>query len=66
MFWKKELNLEKVLGYFKIDFTGKIILDISSLTREFTNCSLKYEVTKVMVVDVGNKIMNNELFTMHE
>ncbi len=55
------LKLEKAISEFGLDFTGKTILDIGSSTGGFTDCSLKAGAKKVIAVDVGTDIMDEEL-----
>jgi 23S rRNA (cytidine1920-2'-O)/16S rRNA (cytidine1409-2'-O)-methyltransferase len=46
-------KLEKALGEFAIDLTGKAAIDIGASTGGFTDCLLAYGVAKVFAVDVG-------------
>lgn len=47
------IKLEGALGYFEIDVTDKICLDIGISTGGFTDCLLKRGARKVYGVDVG-------------
>lgn len=47
------LKLEKALKSFKIDLTGKTVMDIGSSTGGFTDCMLKNGAAKVFAIDVG-------------
>lgn len=47
------LKLEKALKTFKIDLTGKTMLDIGSSTGGFTDCALQHQARFVYALDVG-------------
>ncbi len=47
------LKLEKALDKFKIDLTGKTLMDVGSSTGGFTDCALKRGAEMVYAVDVG-------------
>ncbi len=47
------LKLEKAIGDFGLDFSGKIVLDIGSSTGGFTDCALQHGAAFVTAVDVG-------------
>ena len=47
------LKLEKALTYFKLDVTGKTMLDIGSSTGGFTDCGLMNGVKLSYALDVG-------------
>lgn len=46
-------KLEKALNDFRIDLTGKVVLDIGSSTGGFTDCALQHGARMVFAVDVG-------------
>lgn len=46
-------KLEKALGEFGIDLTGKSAIDIGASTGGFTDCLLAHGAAKVFAVDVG-------------
>lgn len=47
------LKLARALEAFKIDLTGKIILDVGASTGGFTDCALQHGAARVYAVDVG-------------
>ncbi|MRH43175.1 TlyA family rRNA (cytidine-2'-O)-methyltransferase [Aquibacillus halophilus] len=47
------LKLEKALNTFKLDVTGKIMIDVGSSTGGFTDCALQNGVKLSYAVDVG-------------
>jgi 23S rRNA (cytidine1920-2'-O)/16S rRNA (cytidine1409-2'-O)-methyltransferase len=47
------LKLEKALEEFKIDVSGKVVLDVGASTGGFTDCVLQYGGMRVYAVDVG-------------
>ncbi|PXW91676.1 23S rRNA (cytidine1920-2'-O)/16S rRNA (cytidine1409-2'-O)-methyltransferase [Streptohalobacillus salinus] len=47
------LKLEKALSYFKLDVTGRVMLDIGSSTGGFTDCGLMNGVKLSYALDVG-------------
>ncbi|MGI9861211.1 TlyA family RNA methyltransferase [Moorella naiadis] len=47
------LKLAHALEVFKIDLTGKIILDVGAATGGFTDCALQHGAARVYAVDVG-------------
>lgn len=47
------LKLEKALIQFKIDVTGKTVMDIGASTGGFTDCLLQAGATRVYSIDVG-------------
>lgn len=58
------LKLEKAVSVFKIDFTGKRVLDVGASTGGFTDCALQNGADFVYSVDVGTnqldwKLRNN-------
>jgi 23S rRNA (cytidine1920-2'-O)/16S rRNA (cytidine1409-2'-O)-methyltransferase len=46
---------------FKIDFRGKVVLDVGSSTGGFTDYALKHGARKVIAVDVGTDQMHHSL-----
>jgi len=46
-------KLEKALGEFAIELTGKTVIDIGASTGGFTDCLLAHGAVKVFAVDVG-------------
>lgn len=46
-------KLKKAIDDFKIDFTGKVVLDVGASTGGYTDCSLQHGAVKVYAVDVG-------------
>ncbi len=46
-------KLEKALGEFAINLTGKVAIDIGASTGGFTDCLLAHGAAKVFAVDVG-------------
>jgi 23S rRNA (cytidine1920-2'-O)/16S rRNA (cytidine1409-2'-O)-methyltransferase len=55
------LKLESVAAKLKLDFKGKVVLDVGSSTGGFTDYSLKHGVTKVVAVDVGTNQLHPSL-----
>jgi 23S rRNA (cytidine1920-2'-O)/16S rRNA (cytidine1409-2'-O)-methyltransferase len=47
------LKLEMALSEFKIDVSGRIVLDVGASTGGFTDCLLQHGANKVYAVDVG-------------
>jgi 23S rRNA (cytidine1920-2'-O)/16S rRNA (cytidine1409-2'-O)-methyltransferase len=47
------LKLEKALGQWKIDLTGKTCLDVGASTGGFTDCMLQHGARRVVAVDTG-------------
>lgn len=47
------LKLEKALRVFRIDLTGKVVLDVGSSTGGFTDCALQNGAARVYAVDEG-------------
>ncbi|HKM39715.1 MAG TPA: TlyA family RNA methyltransferase [bacterium] len=47
------LKLERAIRAFKLDFGGKIVLDVGASTGGFTDCALQHGSRKVYAVDVG-------------
>lgn len=46
-------KIEKALGYFKIDPSGLVCMDIGASTGGFTDCLLQRGANKVYSIDVG-------------
>jgi len=55
------LKLESVVGKFKLDFKGKVVLDVGSSTGGFTDFALRSGASKVVAVDVGADQMHLSL-----
>lgn len=55
------LKLEKALLEFRIDFTGKTVLDIGSSTGGFTDCALQHGARLCFAVDVGTNQLHPAL-----
>ena len=55
------LKLEKAIKEFKIDFDGKVVLDMGSSTGGFTEVSLLNGAKKVYAVDVGTGQLHKDL-----
>ena len=55
------LKLASVAEALKLDFKGKIILDIGSSTGGFTDYALKHGATKVIAVEVGSNQLHPTL-----
>jgi 23S rRNA (cytidine1920-2'-O)/16S rRNA (cytidine1409-2'-O)-methyltransferase len=47
------LKLASVAELFKLDFRGKVVLDVGSSTGGFTDYALRHGAAKVLAVDVG-------------
>jgi len=47
------LKLERALGHWRIDVTGKMCMDVGASTGGFTDCLLQHGATKVIAVDTG-------------
>ena len=65
------LKLASVATNFKIDFTGKVVLDIGSSTGGFTDYALQHGASKVIAVDVGTdqlhpSLRGDERIELHE
>ncbi|MES2971644.1 MAG: TlyA family RNA methyltransferase [Patescibacteria group bacterium] len=65
------LKLASVAAALKLDFKGKVVLDVGSSTGGFTDYALKHGVSKVIAVDVGTDQMhpslrNNLRIELHE
>lgn len=65
------LKLASVADKFKLDFRGKVILDVGSSTGGFTDYALQHGAAKVIAVDVGTnqlhpKLRSDERVMLHE
>ncbi len=54
-------KLNSVIDSLKLNFRGKIILDVGSSTGGFTDLALKNAATKVIAVDVGTNQLHPDL-----
>ena len=48
------LKLERAIEAFKLNFTGKTVLDLGASTGGFTDCALQHGASKVYAVDIGS------------
>ncbi len=55
------LKLASVADIFKLDFRGKIVLDVGSSTGGFTDYALRHGAVKVYAVDVGTDQLHPSL-----
>jgi 23S rRNA (cytidine1920-2'-O)/16S rRNA (cytidine1409-2'-O)-methyltransferase len=55
------LKLESVAKILKLDFRGKVVLDVGSSTGGFTDYSLQNGAIKVVAVDVGTEQLHPSL-----
>lgn len=65
------LKLASVAEQFRVDFTGKVVLDVGSSTGGFTDYALQHGATKVIAVDVGTNqlhptLRNDPRIELHE
>lgn len=65
------LKLASIAEQFKLNFTGKIVLDVGSSTGGFTDYALQHGAQKVIAVDVGTdqlhpSLRTNERVELHE
>lgn len=54
-------KLLKAIQFFNLDFNDKVVLDLGASTGGFTDCSLKFNASKVYAVDVGTDQLDNSL-----
>ncbi len=54
-------KLNSVIDSLKLNFRGKVILDVGSSTGGFTDLALKNAATKVIAVDVGTNQLHPDL-----
>ena len=64
-------KLASVIEPLKLDFIGKVVLDVGSSTGGFTDCALQHGAKKVISVDVGTnqlayKLRTDERVELHE
>ncbi len=55
------LKLKSVSPKLKLDFKGKIVLDVGSSTGGFTDYALQHGAKRVIAVDVGTKQLHSNL-----
>jgi len=55
------LKLASVADIFRLDFSGKVILDVGSSTGGFTDYALRHKAKKVYAVDVGTDQLHPSL-----
>ncbi len=65
------LKLKSAAETFKLEFTGKTVLDVGSSTGGFTQYALSHGATKVLAVDVGTDqlhpgLRGDERIELHE
>jgi 23S rRNA (cytidine1920-2'-O)/16S rRNA (cytidine1409-2'-O)-methyltransferase len=65
------LKLASVAQLLKLDFRGKIVLDVGSSTGGFTDYALQHDAKKVIAVDVGTdqlhpSLRSNRAIDLHE
>jgi len=65
------LKLASVADKFRLDFRGKVVLDVGSSTGGFTDYALQHGARKVIAVDVGTdqlhpSLRSNRLIELHE
>jgi 23S rRNA (cytidine1920-2'-O)/16S rRNA (cytidine1409-2'-O)-methyltransferase len=65
------LKLASVAEIFKLDFRGKMVLDVGSSTGGFTDYALRHGADKVIAVDVGTdqlhpSLRSDERIELHE
>ncbi len=59
------LKLKKAIEEFKIDFSGKVVLDVGASTGGFTEVALEYGAKTVYAVDVGTSQLD-EILQLNE
>lgn len=64
-------KLASVIEPLKLDFEGKLVLDVGSSTGGFTDCALQHGAAKVIGVDVGTnqlayKLRTDDRVELHE
>lgn len=60
------LKLASVARTLKLDFAGKIVLDVGSSTGGFTDYALQHGAAKVIAVDVGTEQLHPSLRANHK
>lgn len=55
------LKLASIADQFKVDFSGKVVLDVGSSTGGFTDFALQNGAVKVIAIDVGTKQLHESL-----
>jgi len=55
------LKLESVASNLKLNFRGKVVLDVGSSTGGFTDYALRHGAKKVYAVDVGTDQLHSNL-----
>lgn len=55
------LKLASIAGSFKLDFSGKVVLDVGSSTGGFTDYALQHGAKLVYAVDVGTEQLHPNL-----
>ncbi len=55
------LKLASIADSFKLDFRGKVVLDVGSSTGGFTDYALQHGAEKVIAVDVGTEQLHPSL-----
>jgi len=55
------LKLASVADIFKLNFNGKVVLDVGSSTGGFTDFALRHGATKIIAVEIGKNQLHPEL-----